>query len=612
MQQRFRDPVCGMAVAPATGLPLHVGGQTLYFCSGGCLARFQAAGAPLPSGRAELAPHVPRRRIAYFSMEVALESKMPTYSGGLGVLAGDLLRACAELHVPIIGVSLVYHWGYFAQSLSARGYQGERPAGWAPQAVLHAEQPTITLELEGRTVEVCARRYEVRGPDGFSVPVLLLDTDLPSNSTPDRRITDALYGGDERMRLLQEAVLGIGGVRMLAALGHDGIERFHLNEGHAAFAPVELILTRGAGEPFDVEYARSRCVFTTHTPVPAGHDRFDYGFVSRVLGPQVPEQLLRMLGGDDELNMTRLALSTSSYVNGVARVHQRTSAGLFPGHAFAHITNGVHSTTWTSAPFQALYDRHIPEWREDPQMLRKAVALPAESVWLAHEVAKATLLAAVRARTGRDLSARPLTIGFARRATGYKRPELIFHDLDRLRALARRFPLQLVFAGKAHPHDQSGKDAIRHVFEAAASLEGILPVVYLEDHDLDLAKILVAGADLWLNCPLRPLEASGTSGMKAAHNGVPSLSVLDGWWAEGHIEGVTGWAIGRAAPLDASQAQVEDSRSLYEALESAIAPLFFDDRRGWGQVMKQAIAFNAAYFNAQRMVQQYVTHAYLG
>jgi starch phosphorylase len=445
-----------------------------------------------------------------------------------------------------------------------------------------------------------------------------LDTDVLENQPEDRALTDHLYGGDDRYRLMQEVILGVGGVRMLAALGCAGLRTFHLNEGHAALAPLELLRresehddlsgTRRAPEEANWDFAsvRTKTVFTTHTPVPAGHDQFDGQLVQHILGDAIPTQVLQMLGGGERLNMTRLALNLSHYVNGVALRHREVSSQLFPEYEIHQITNGVHSLTWTSNAFRALFDRCIPGWRNDPVMLHNATALPPDEVWNAHQLSKDQLLEHVLARSGRALRKDVLTIGFARRATAYKRPELILSDLERLRHIVRTQPLQILFAGKAHPKDEPGKAIIRAVSAAAERLGAALPIVYLADYDLELAHRLVAGVDLWLNTPLRPLEASGTSGMKAAHNGVPSASVLDGWWKEGCIEGVTGWAIGGPSP----EAQSDDAADLYEKLEQVIAPIFYEARSGWISIMQQCIALNASFFNTHRMVRQYLLHAY--
>jgi starch phosphorylase len=316
-----------------------------------------------------------------------------------------------------------------------------------------------------------------------------------------------------------------------------------------------------------------------------------------------------MLGGRERLNMTLLGLNLSRYVNGVAQRHEEVSREMFRGYPIQHITNGVHSATWTCESFRRLYDEYIPGWNNDPAMLRKALSIPNDKLCTAHMAAKTDLVAFVKQKTGRVLSADALTIGFARRATAYKRAGLVFTEVERLVQIAKSVgPPQFIFAGKAHPRDEGGKQLIQHVISLSRQLDREIAVVYLDNYDLDQAKLMVSGVDLWLNTPQRPLEASGTSGMKAAHNGVPSLSVLDGWWIEGHIEGVTGWSIGPRSEASA----VEDAHDLLEKLEKVILPMYYGNRDAWINIMRHAIALNASFFNAHRMVQQYVTNAYLG
>ena len=606
------DPVCVMPVAEESAVLLEHGMDRWWFCSEFCRQQFvrhpQAYETKLR--RAPSAVEWPTRRVAYFSMEVALSNEIPTYSGGLGVLAGDTLRSCADLEVPVVGVSLVHRRGYFRQEIRD-DWQVETDAMWAPEGQLQQLEPRVSVSIEGRTVQVRGWRYDLVGSTGYAVPVLLLDTDWLDNEPDDRGITNHLYGGDDRYRFMQEVVLGVGGVRLLGAIGCTGLRTFHLNEGHAALAPLELLRTEGqTGGGLDFGSIRNRTVFTTHTPVGAGHDRFERALTSRVLGDFVTRDVLDMLGGRDRLNMTHLALNLSHYVNGVALRHQEVSSELFPRYEIHQITNGVHTRTWTSRSVKALFDRHIPGWRNDPLMLHNALALPADDVWQAHQRAKDVLIDTVFQRTGRRLRSDALTIGFARRATAYKRPDLVLSDMPALRAIAKVRPLQFIFAGKAHPKDDPGKQGIRSILRVARELGDAVPVVYLTDYDLDLALTLVAGVDLWLNTPLRPLEASGTSGMKAALNGVPSFSVLDGWWREGWIEGVTGWAIGTADPVSHDDTNRADAADLYQKLNNVIAPLFYDDRNAWIRVMRQCIALNASFFNTHRMVRQYMLHAY--
>ena len=609
-----KDVVCGMTVLDADAPSATHEGRRLYFCSDYCRRLFAADPLKYLSDPAPGPPQADPglRRIAYFSMEVAADAAMPTYSGGLGVLAGDTLRSCADLRIPVVAVSLLYRDGYFVQHLDDSGNQRESAAAWDPKQFARLLPGAVTVSVEGRPVRVRAWQYVVSGATGHRVPLLLLDTDFDENAAGDREFTATLYGGDQRYRLAQEMVLGIGGVRTLRLQGYSGLERFHMNEGHAALLAVELLNEPGAGWDFD--FIRARCVFTTHTPVPAGHDQFDYGLVRRVFTEPVPLEPIQMLAGNDRLNMTLLALNTSRYVNGVAKRHGEVSREMFAGYPIDSITNGVHSVTWTCESFRDLFDRHIRGWRNDPFSLRYAISIPHREIWHAHAAAKSRLVAEVNRRTGRGFSPEAFTIGLARRATPYKRADLIFRDPSQLaNSAAAAGPIQIVFAGKAHPRDEGGKELIRRVVAAGRQLRERVKVVYLEDYDMALGRLLTSGVDLWLNTPLRPLEASGTSGMKAAHNGVPSFSVLDGWWIEGHIEGVTGWSIGpkSSGSNAAQQADAEDALDLYHKLHEVIAPMYYTNRDRWTTVMQHAIAVNASFFNTHRMVQQYAANAYV-
>ena len=557
--------------------------------------------------------------IAYFSMEIALDPGMPTYSGGLGVLAGDTIRAAADLKVPMVALTLLYRKGHFYQRLDASGSQAEYPAEWVVEDFLEEVPARASVVLEGRTVHIRAWKYEVTGVGGYGVPVYFLDTDHPENAQPDRSLTHLLYGGDERYRFSQEVVLGVGGVRMLRALGCTGIERFHMNEGHASLLALELLdeHARAAGRARisrdDIDAVRETCIFTTHTPVPAGHDQFPLDLVYGVIGKR--EAFVEMedvFCCDGLLNMTYLALNVSGYVNGVAKKHGEVSRLMFAGYTIDSITNGVHAATWASEAFQKLYDHYVPGWRQDSFNLRYALSIPGEEVWQAHVQAKKRLVHYVNRETNAGMDVHLLTIGFARRAAPYKRGDLLFDDVGRLkRILAGAGRFQVVYAGKAHPRDQGGKDVIRRICQAREALKSDLKISYLENYDVELAKMLAAGVDVWLNTPQPPLEASGTSGMKAAINGVPSLSVLDGWWIEGHIEGLTGWAIGEpAGQAEAADRRSKDASALYDKLEQVVIPLFYGARDGFIEVMRHAMALNGSFFNTHRMMQQYVLKAY--
>ena len=557
---------------------------------------------------------LPQGRIAYFSMEIGLANDIPTYSGGLGVLAGDTLRTAADLDLPMVAVTLVARAGYFRQEIDADGRQIEHPDPWDPAAHATRLNAAVALALDGRQVWVGGWLYVVKSHRNGRVPVLLLDTDMPVNHPEDREITHHLYGGDEVYRIKQEVVLGVGGVAMLQALGFKLIG-YHMNEGHSAFLTLALLRKyayapedlRPGESPYDIPRVRDLCTFTTHTPVETGHDQFSYDLVRRIYGDLPDPATIRQLAGADRLNMTRLALNLSEYVNGVAKRHAETSRRLFPGYAVHAVTNGVHSSTWTSLHLGALYDHFVPGWCQEPELLSRADRIPDDQLWQAHIQAKQDLIARVGRVSGVRLDADKPILGLARRMTAYKRPDLLFYDLTRLEAIARRHPFQIVMAGKAHPRDEGGKRLIQALHGHMRALAGSIPMAFLPDYDMDTALAMVSGSDVWLNTPLRPLEASGTSGMKAAFNGVPQLSVLDGWWVEGCLEGVTGWAIGD----DSQGANGGDAAILYDKLEHLVLPLWYGDRPGWVQVMKGAISKNAAYFNSHRMMRRYAAEAYL-
>lgn len=559
--------------------------------------------------------HVPSdTTVAYFSMEIALDKAIPTYSGGLGVLAGDTLRSAADLSVPVVGITLLHRKGYFEQHIDADGNQTEAPVVWSPEEQLEPVNARTAVTIEGRTVHIRAWKFPVRGLTGHVVPVYLLDTQLPENEEWDRTLTDYLYGGDNHYRLCQEIVLGMGGAALLRALNCPA-QIYHLNEGHSALLTLCLLEWQLDGRKAselteaDIETVRHKCVFTTHTPVPAGHDKFTVEVVRNVLGDDTVALLEAAHCVDDStLNMTHLALRLARWVNGVAMKHREVSQGMFPNFPIDAITNGVHAGTWTSPPFQKLLDRRIPEWRADNLYLRYAVGIPLQEIRVAHAEAKKTMIATIAERTSVTLDPKVFTIGFARRATPYKRADLLFTDPKRLAEMSTAIgPLQIVFGGKAHPNDAGGKDLIRRIHQAAAALEGQVTVVYVENYEMEIAAQIVAGVDLWLNNPMKPLEASGTSGMKAALNGVPSLSVLDGWWIEGHVEGVTGWSIGDA---ETEGDQSKDANEIYIKLERIILPLYYGLPFAYAEVMRAAIALNGSFFNTQRMVEQYVRNAY--
>jgi len=526
------------------------------------------------------------------------------------------------MEVPMVAVTMLDRKGYFHQELDPAGNQIEKPDVWDVTEHLRQLNAKVTVVIEKREVKVRAWRYDVVGMTGFTVPVLFLDTDLPVNDDKDRELSHFLYGGDKRYRLCQEYVLGVGGVRMLRTLGYDQIDRFHMNEGHAAFLILQLLdeeLSRSGGKkikPEAIESVRRKCVFTTHTPVAAGHDKFPMDLVRKVVGRHRIWDIQKDLTGDGgTLNMTYLALNFSHYVNGVSQQHGKVSQEMFSEYRIDAITNGVHAGTWTAPPIRKLLDRYIPAWRADNSSIRYALRVPPEELWDAHVKCKAKLIRTIAAEQKVRLDPEVFTIGFGRRATAYKRADLIFRDLDRLRKIASEAgPFQIIFGGKAHPQDEPGKKLIQQIFEAKKLLEPKVRIVYLPNYDIDVAKGLIPGVDVWLNTPRPPHEASGTSGMKAALNGVPSLSILDGWWIEGCVENLTGWAINEKSKMRKSSktdTSGKDALALYDKLQNVVIPMFYDDREQYVRIMLFALALNGSFFNTQRMLQEYLLKAYM-
>ncbi len=559
-------------------------------------------------------------KIAYFSMEVGFRNDIPTYSGGLGVLAGDTIKSAADLNLPVVAVTLIHRKGYFRQEIDSNGRQIEYPEEWNPAEQMSLVPQKIRLTIEGREVAVQAWVYNISClVTKWNVPIFFLDTDLPENTPEDRQITHFLYGGDDRYRLKQEMILGIGGVLMLRALGFR-IKKYHMNEGHASLLTLELLKRHKRDiesvwderEVWDVERVKDLCVFTTHTPVEAGHDKFPYEMVKEVVGEVIPIDVLKDLGGRDKLNLTLLAMNLSQYINGVAKKHGEVSKMLFPGYKIQAITNGVHSFTWTCESFARLYDKYLPGWANEPELFVRIDKIPPLELWEAHMEAKRKLIDHVNQLTGASMDYETLTIGFARRATAYKRANLLLSDLERLKKIAKG-KVQVIYAGKAHPRDGEGKSNIEEIIRKAGLLKGDIKIVYLQNYNMELALKMVSGVDVWLNTPMRPREASGTSGMKAAHNGVINFSVLDGWWIEGHIEGYTGWSIG-PSPTEATLSQTTfeaDAEDLYYKLENLVLPTYYSHREIWIKMMENSIGKVAYYFNSHRMMRRYVTEAYI-
>ena len=543
--------------------------------------------------------------IAYFSMEIGIDANVPTYSGGLGILAGDTLRSEADLELPVIGITFVYNKGYFKQSIDEEGNQHEDERNWKPEEHLEKLPNKVVVKVDGRDVVVGCWLYKLRGVSGKYNPIIFLDTDFPENNEEDRRISHHLYGGDLAYRLTQEIILGIGGVRMLDSLGCN-VKKYHMNEGHSALLCLELYRKFN-----DIDKVRNACVFTTHTPVPAGHDQFDYNLAKNLLSDNLPPELENDIFWEGKLNMTHVGLRFSQYINGVAKKHGEVSRDMFPGYHIESITNGVHSMFWTSEPFKKLFDEYIKNWEADPFSLRYVLGIPLNKIWNAHVESKKKLIDFVNNNYNAQMDENVFTIGFARRAATYKRGDLLFSNIQKLIEISKKAgKIQIIYGGKAHPNDGLGKEVIKTIIAKMKEINNDIKCCYIQDYSIEEGKLMTSGVDLWLNTPLRPKEASGTSGMKAAHNGVPQFSILDGWWIEGHIEGKTGWSIGAHPNVKDKNDNEEDIEDLYNKLEYVILPMYYQHQDEWIEVMRNAIAINGSFFNTHRMVQQYVLNAY--
>jgi starch phosphorylase len=608
-------------------------------------------------------PDLRDRQIAYFSAEFGLHESLPIYSGGLGVLAGDHCKAASDLGLPFVGVGFLYPQGYFQQRIDSEGHQqavyaklnfADVPA--TPALDASGNEIIVSVNLPGRAIYAKVWRIQVG-----RVPVYLMDTDVARNAPADRELSARLYGGNQELRVAQEIVLGIGGVRVLRALGLQP-SVWHMNEGHAAFLQLERIrehVQEGGLSFADALWAaRADALFTTHTPVPAGNDAFPPNLMERFFSDFWPrmgigwEQFWNLgcfeYPWGPQFSMTVLALRTAGRANGVSRLHGVVAREMWqslypnvplPEIPIGHVTNGVHSDSWLDPEMAALYDRYLgPAWRERldaPATWQGVYQIPDQELWSVHADAKRRMIDLVRERSANQLArigADPaeinaasvmfdpnvLTIGFGRRYATYKRATLIFRDQERLKRILNdpKRPVQIVFAGKAHPADEPGKSLIQFVYQMSQQPGFAGCIVFVEDYDTNIARHMVAGADVWLNNPRRPLEASGTSGEKASLNGVPNLSVLDGWWVEGY-NGQNGWAIGEEREYSDEAAQDEaDALSLYRLLEDEVVPLFYerdeqDIPRGWLAIMRAAIASVAPQFSLNRMLKDYVNQYYI-
>tara|TARA_A100001011_G_scaffold84400_1_gene88195 strand:- start:2645 stop:4279 length:1635 start_codon:yes stop_codon:yes gene_type:complete len=534
-------------------------------------------------------------QIAYFSAEIGISSNLPTYSGGLGVLAGDHIKSAADLKINMVAISLLYKEGYFKQIIDQEGKQREVYPKFVPEPILSELSHIFSINLNGKEIFIKACVYNHQSINGFTVPIYFLDTDISENDDETRGITLRLYSGDNRHRILQESILGYGGMKLLEILNQTNIKKYHMNEGHCSFIVLDL-LKKYKG---DIEKVRSKCHFTTHTPVPAGHDQFEYKLVKEILGNLISDDISLPSMNHNKFHMTELGLQFSKTANGVSKLHGDVAQKQFPWRDIGYVTNGVHHYTWVSNSFAALFDEFFPNWQYEPESLKNIDKVDSNALWDAHFKAKTELLHFANSQLSKALDPNILTIGFARRAATYKRAQLIFKEPEKLIDLGAG-KIQLVFSGKAHPNDKEGKELISGIIQNAKDFEGKIKIIYLENYNMWLGKLITSGVDVWLNTPLRPNEASGTSGMKSALNGIPNLSILDGWWDEGCNDKVNGWSIGSSENVDDDR----DVSSLYETLKLDVIPTFYDDRERWISIMRNSIK-TGVDFTSQRMLKDY-------
>tara|TARA_X000001036_G_scaffold437513_1_gene483005 strand:- start:41 stop:1675 length:1635 start_codon:yes stop_codon:yes gene_type:complete len=534
-------------------------------------------------------------QIAYFSAEIGISSNLPTYSGGLGVLAGDHIKSAADLGINMIAISLLYKEGYFKQIIDQEGKQKEVYPKFIPEPLLTQLDQIFSIDLNGKEIYIKASIYNHTSINGNKIPIYFLDTDIPENDSETREITLRLYSGDNKHRIFQEAVLGFGGMKLLDVLGENKIVKYHMNEGHCSFLVLDLLKKFND----DVEKVRSKCHFTTHTPVPAGHDQFEFKLVKEILGDLVSKELPLPSMQHNKFHMTELGLYFSNSANGVSKLHGDVARKQFPWKNIGYVTNGVHHYTWVSNAFMALFNEFFPNWQTKPELLFEIDKVDSNLLWNAHFNAKTDLLHYANSQLSKALDPNILTIGFARRAATYKRAQLIFRDAQRLVELGAG-KIQLIFSGKAHPNDKEGKELIHGIIKNAREFEGKIKIIYLENYNMWLGKLITTGVDVWLNTPLRPNEASGTSGMKSALNGIPNLSILDGWWEEGCKNKINGWSIGTSKDAD----DESDASSLYDILEKEVIPAFYEDKNRWISIMKNSIK-TGVDFTSQRMLIDY-------
>ena len=544
------------------------------------------------------------RHIAYFSMEVGVNNAIHTYAGGLGILAGDTLKAGADVDAPMVGITLLYKNGYFKQDIiEETGHQKACSDDWDYEHILTKLPQTCTITIHEREVQIGIWKYDIPGGSGGSLPLYFLDADIEGNHDDERAASSYLYSKFPHTRITQEIILGVGGVAAMEALGYQ-IDTYHLNESHAGFAILALHEMFG-----NRQEAQNKVVFTTHTPVKHGHTIYEESYVRSFLKGGVAEYIHPEDLNEGNMHMTNFCLHNSRYANAVARKHAETSLNMFPDHTIDAITNGIHTASWTSKITQDVFDEYIDGWRQDFSLLRNSHLIPDPVIAEMKRENKKEMIAYLAEKHQLELSEHVCTLGFARRVDAYKRLNFITQDIERLKKIAHTYGgIQILFSGKAYPDSQVQAAAIQEIVKLSQIDHGLLKIHFIEGYDMELSLKLVSGVDVWLNNPIRPKEASGTSGMKAAANGTMNFSVIDGWWVEGWNENITGWAIGDESSHIGNEHY--EREHMYSKLEHVILPMYHNDSKHWIEMMKNAISINGGHFQTHRMLLEYIAKAY--
>lgn len=540
--------------------------------------------------------------IAYICMEFGIDDSIISYSGGLGILAGDTIKSASDMGLDFVGISLLYKNGYFKQIIDENGNQISIEDSWDYAHQLTLIHSNLETTIGSIPTKFNVWQKQIKGIMSHST-LLFLDFDIEGNTPEIRAISNRLYPEDKHINLLQHLAIGYASLDVYKVVKGELPQIVHINESHSAFCTIRMLKEMSAEE------VKNRLVFTTHTPVDAGHVRYTIHEIQSIIGDDIAliDTSLRV---GNQINLSELALFYAKIANAVSKKHREISQTMFPNNKIEYITNGVHHLTWASTGTSALFDRYISDWRLSPSHLRQALIIPEEEILETHNQNKKALKDFIQKETGVELDTSVFTIGFARRSAFYKRNDMIFSNVERLNRIAQSVGgMQFVFAGKAHPQDRDGQNYIKNIYAISKQCNNLIRVLYIPNYSISLSQLLVSGVDLWLNNPIVPLEASGTSGMKASLNGIPNLSTFDGWWREGAYEDRTGWTIGGGC--EGELCYPIELEEMYSKLESKILPLYYNDKQKWASIMKQCIALNASYFNSQRMLEEYIIRAYL-